>query len=156
MWSLSVRKSGMFTSHLYEMWQDLIFQQNVKFRNDWNLIMWALLKLIMMWRVFLWYEKLNILVSTFEKYLKMLLFYPVQQISYVSLAYFTANHSFLHKAGMHPVFPQKVTNINTCPQWYRKCQQCRWLQQVIGYWRLSTVLKIRQKKTSIVTPKWHF
>ena len=70
-------------------------------------------------------KKLNILVITFEKYLKMWLFYPVQQVSYVSLSYFTANHSFIPNAGMHPVFPPKVTNVNTCPQW---CWQCRWYQ----------------------------
>ena len=38
----------------------------------------------------------------------MWLFYPVQQISYVSLSYFTANHSFLPKAGLHPVSLQKL------------------------------------------------
>ena len=35
-------------------------------------------------------------------------FYSVQQILYVLLSYFTANHSFLPKAGRHPVFPPKV------------------------------------------------
>ena len=127
-------KSGMFSNDLYEMWQNLNFQQKVNFRFDWtlscdhsNYSSWCV--------QYFCGKRLNILVITFEKYLKMLLCYLVQQISYVSLSYFTANHSFLSIAGMHPVFPPKVTHVYTCQQqcrWCRRHQWCRWLQQ--GDW----------------------
>ena len=62
-------------------------------------------------------------------------------MSYVSLSYFTANHNFLPKAGMHPVFPLKVTNVNTCPQW---CQCCDDANDTDDYNRVIGIAQLSQ------------
>ena len=69
------KKSGMFMSHLSEMWQNLIFQLKVKFRIDYKPYhVTTLTTNHDVWSVFV-IKRLTFLPAVCEKYAKILLFY---------------------------------------------------------------------------------